>query len=185
MLGFLDPLGCSTGLNQSIFTYLHHVCSITINMQSFSLITSTLFGVINFLITVIDICNQKQEVSPVKVCHDVHRHSHSTNNESLRSEKVLPYTLMLCIAKKYKRYLVGLVHLLCLWNLSNHVLDYCLLYQQKLSMLKFKFGYNYMQYVWEQAEFDIIERKTRISLHFHLQKEQKKLRHAFSYNWRL
>ncbi|KAH9659947.1 hypothetical protein KPL70_024048 [Citrus sinensis] len=40
-------------------------------------------------------------------------------------------------------------------------------------------------YVWEQAEFDIIERKTRISLHFHLQKEQKKLRHAFSYNWRL
>lgn len=99
MLGFLDPLGCSTGLNQSIFTYLHHVCSITINMQSFSLITSTLFGVINFLITVIDICNQKQEVSPVKVCHDVHRHSHSTNNEYLRSETVLPYALMLCIAK--------------------------------------------------------------------------------------
>ncbi|KAF5751608.1 hypothetical protein HS088_TW02G00623 [Tripterygium wilfordii] len=40
-------------------------------------------------------------------------------------------------------------------------------------------------YVWEQAEFDIIERKTRISLHFHLQKQQKKLRHAFSYSWRL
>ncbi|XP_065865272.1 uncharacterized protein [Euphorbia lathyris] len=40
-------------------------------------------------------------------------------------------------------------------------------------------------YIWEQAEFDIIERKTRISLHFHLQKQQKKLRHAFSYSWRL
>ncbi|KAI3408608.1 uncharacterized protein J3R85_020202, partial [Psidium guajava] len=41
------------------------------------------------------------------------------------------------------------------------------------------------KYVWEQAEFDIIERKTRISLHFHLQKPQKKLPHAFSYSWRL
>ncbi|EEF38510.1 uncharacterized protein LOC8271896 isoform X1 [Ricinus communis] len=40
-------------------------------------------------------------------------------------------------------------------------------------------------YIWEQAEFNIIERKTRISLHFHLQKQQKKLRHAFSYSWRL
>ncbi|XP_047158566.1 uncharacterized protein LOC124829144 [Vigna umbellata] len=40
-------------------------------------------------------------------------------------------------------------------------------------------------YVWEQAEFDIIQRKTRISLHFHLKKEQRKLRHAFSYSWRL
>ncbi|XP_021901464.1 uncharacterized protein LOC110817300 isoform X1 [Carica papaya] len=40
-------------------------------------------------------------------------------------------------------------------------------------------------YVWEQAEFDIIERKTRISLHYHLLKQQKKLRHAFSYSWRL
>ncbi|GAV81869.1 hypothetical protein CFOL_v3_25322 [Cephalotus follicularis] len=40
-------------------------------------------------------------------------------------------------------------------------------------------------YVWEQDEFDIIERKTRISLHFHLQKQQRKLRHAFSYSWRL
>lgn len=41
------------------------------------------------------------------------------------------------------------------------------------------------KYVWEQAEFDIIERKTRISLHFHLQKPQKKLPYAFSYSWRL
>ncbi|RDX82303.1 hypothetical protein CR513_36921, partial [Mucuna pruriens] len=40
-------------------------------------------------------------------------------------------------------------------------------------------------YVWEQAEFDIIQRKTRISLHFHMKKEQRKLRHAFSYSWRL
>ncbi|KAL6954824.1 hypothetical protein U1Q18_049069, partial [Sarracenia purpurea var. burkii] len=39
-------------------------------------------------------------------------------------------------------------------------------------------------YVWEQAGFDIVQRKTRISLHFHLQK-QRKLRHAFSYSWRL
>ncbi|XVF05192.1 hypothetical protein REPUB_Repub05bG0150600 [Reevesia pubescens] len=41
------------------------------------------------------------------------------------------------------------------------------------------------RYTWEQAEFDIIERKTRISLQFHLQKKQKRLRHAFSYSWRL
>ncbi|XP_061374086.1 uncharacterized protein LOC133316363 isoform X2 [Gastrolobium bilobum] len=40
-------------------------------------------------------------------------------------------------------------------------------------------------YVWEQAEFDIIQRKTRISLHFHIKKQQRKLRHAFSYSWRL
>ncbi|XP_050215194.1 uncharacterized protein LOC126666231 isoform X2 [Mercurialis annua] len=40
-------------------------------------------------------------------------------------------------------------------------------------------------YIWEQAEFNIIERKTRISLHFNLPKQQKKIRHAFSYTWRL
>ncbi|CAN1171430.1 hypothetical protein LINPERPRIM_LOCUS7963 [Linum perenne] len=40
-------------------------------------------------------------------------------------------------------------------------------------------------YMWEQDEFDIVSRKTRISLHFHLLKQQRKLRHAFSYSWRL
>ncbi|XP_019178843.1 PREDICTED: uncharacterized protein LOC109173979 isoform X2 [Ipomoea nil] len=40
-------------------------------------------------------------------------------------------------------------------------------------------------YVWEQTEFDIIKRKTRISLHFNLQNPKRKLRHAFSYSWRL
>lgn len=40
-------------------------------------------------------------------------------------------------------------------------------------------------YVWEQAGFDIIHRKTRINLHYHLQKPQRKLRYAFSYSWRL
>ncbi|CAA6660691.1 unnamed protein product [Spirodela intermedia] len=39
-------------------------------------------------------------------------------------------------------------------------------------------------YIWEQQEFDIINRTTRISLHFQLGKK-KTLRHAFSYNWRL
>ncbi|KAJ6816365.1 uncharacterized protein M6B38_416395 [Iris pallida] len=38
-------------------------------------------------------------------------------------------------------------------------------------------------YFWEQAEFDIISRRTRISLHFHL--GRKKILHAFSYDWRL
>lgn len=42
-----------------------------------------------------------------------------------------------------------------------------------------------LQYTWEQAEFDVVGRKTRISLHFDLKKQQKKLRHAFSYSWRL
>lgn len=41
-------------------------------------------------------------------------------------------------------------------------------------------------YTWEQTGFDIVQRKTRISLHFTLRKQQKKkLRHAFSYSWRL
>ncbi|PWA90776.1 S-adenosyl-L-methionine-dependent methyltransferases superfamily protein [Artemisia annua] len=41
-------------------------------------------------------------------------------------------------------------------------------------------------YTWEQAGFDIIQRKTRISLHYTLLNHQKKkLRHAFSYSWRL
>lgn len=40
-------------------------------------------------------------------------------------------------------------------------------------------------YTWEQAGFDIIQRKTRISLHFNLHKQHKKIRHAFSYSWRL
>ncbi|KAD5508627.1 hypothetical protein R6Q59_030737 [Mikania micrantha] len=41
-------------------------------------------------------------------------------------------------------------------------------------------------YTWEQAGFDIVQRKTRISLHYTLHKHQnKKLRHAFSYSWRL
>lgn len=39
-------------------------------------------------------------------------------------------------------------------------------------------------YVWEQAEFDIIHRRTRISLHFQLGKKQT-IKHAFSYEWRL
>ncbi|KAL8496377.1 hypothetical protein ACS0TY_020188 [Phlomoides rotata] len=40
-------------------------------------------------------------------------------------------------------------------------------------------------YVWEQAEFDIIQRKTRISLHYNLHKQKRKIRNAFSYSWRL
>ncbi|CAI0544266.1 unnamed protein product [Linum tenue] len=40
-------------------------------------------------------------------------------------------------------------------------------------------------YMWEQDEFDIVARKTKISLHFHLLKQQRKIRHAFSYSWRL
>ncbi|XP_021716391.1 uncharacterized protein LOC110684262 [Chenopodium quinoa] len=40
-------------------------------------------------------------------------------------------------------------------------------------------------YTWEQAEFDVIQRKTRISLHYQLHKPQKKIRNAFSYSWRL
>ncbi|KAK1383041.1 Nuclear transcription factor Y subunit alpha like [Heracleum sosnowskyi] len=40
-------------------------------------------------------------------------------------------------------------------------------------------------YVWEQTGFDILQRKTRISLHYNLQKPPRKIRHAFSYEWRL
>lgn len=40
-------------------------------------------------------------------------------------------------------------------------------------------------YIWEQEEFDILNRTTRISLHFQLGKNQGTLRHAFTYSWRL
>ncbi|XP_047332420.1 uncharacterized protein LOC124936013 [Impatiens glandulifera] len=43
---------------------------------------------------------------------------------------------------------------------------------------------NFM-YTWEQAEFDIITRQTRISLHYRLKKQKKKIENAFSYSWRL
>ncbi|XP_038893554.1 uncharacterized protein LOC120082447 isoform X3 [Benincasa hispida] len=56
--------------------------------------------------------------------------------------------------------------------------------EQKLKLQR-KFANFKAEYIWEQAEFDIIGRKTRISLHFDLKKQQKKLRHAFSYSWRL
>ncbi|XP_057955354.1 uncharacterized protein LOC131149184 [Malania oleifera] len=51
--------------------------------------------------------------------------------------------------------------------------------------LKLQRRFPHFTYIWEQAEFDIIQRRTRISLHYHLQKQQKRLRHAFSYSWRL
>lgn len=40
------------------------------------------------------------------------------------------------------------------------------------------------QYKWEQEEFDVLTRTTRISLHFQL-KNHRVLRRAFSYSWRL
>ncbi|KAH7293151.1 hypothetical protein KP509_28G014100 [Ceratopteris richardii] len=39
-------------------------------------------------------------------------------------------------------------------------------------------------YIWEQDTFDIISRMTKISLHFRL-KNNRMIRHAFTYNWRL
>jgi hypothetical protein len=41
------------------------------------------------------------------------------------------------------------------------------------------------EYTWEQEEFDVTTRTTKISLHFRIFKEQRVLRHAFSYHWRL
>lgn len=39
-------------------------------------------------------------------------------------------------------------------------------------------------YLWEQEAFDVITRTTKISLHFQL-KNNRMLRHAFTYHWRL
>ncbi|KAI5065973.1 hypothetical protein GOP47_0018597 [Adiantum capillus-veneris] len=39
-------------------------------------------------------------------------------------------------------------------------------------------------YVWEQEAFDVINRMTKISLHFQL-KNNRMIRHAFTYHWRL
>ncbi|PKA67172.1 hypothetical protein AXF42_Ash004664 [Apostasia shenzhenica] len=50
--------------------------------------------------------------------------------------------------------------------------------------LQLKRKFSNFTYIWEQEEFDIISRRTRISLHFHLGKKHI-LRHAFSYDWRL
>ncbi|XP_057534109.1 uncharacterized protein LOC130812602 [Amaranthus tricolor] len=51
--------------------------------------------------------------------------------------------------------------------------------------LKLRRRFPNFTYIWEQAEFDVIQRKTRISLHYQLQKPQRKIRNAFSYSWRL
>ncbi|KAL8151137.1 hypothetical protein V2J09_020945 [Rumex salicifolius] len=51
--------------------------------------------------------------------------------------------------------------------------------------LKLKRRFPNFTYTWEQEEFDIIERKTRISLHYQLHKSKRTIRHAFSYSWRL
>lgn len=45
-------------------------------------------------------------------------------------------------------------------------------------------NWNFVQYIWEQEEFDVINRRTKISLHFQFGKK-KTMRHAFSYHWRL
>uniref|UniRef100_A0A1D1XDR3 Uncharacterized protein n=1 Tax=Anthurium amnicola TaxID=1678845 RepID=A0A1D1XDR3_9ARAE len=50
--------------------------------------------------------------------------------------------------------------------------------------LKLQRRFSGFTYIWEQQEFDIVNRTTRISLHFHMGKKQI-LRHAFSYHWRL
>ncbi|XP_068664069.1 uncharacterized protein [Aristolochia californica] len=50
--------------------------------------------------------------------------------------------------------------------------------------LRLKRKFSNFKYVWEQEDFDIINRTTRISLHFQLGKHQT-IHHAFSYNWRL
>ncbi|XP_002980045.2 uncharacterized protein LOC9638833 [Selaginella moellendorffii] len=51
--------------------------------------------------------------------------------------------------------------------------------------LRIRRRYSDFTYTWEQEEFDIIKRTTRISLHFQLAKSRRVLRHAFSYHWRL
>jgi len=51
--------------------------------------------------------------------------------------------------------------------------------------LKLRRRYEDFMYVWEQEDFNIINRTTKISLHFYLSKNQRSLRYAFSYHWRL
>lgn len=51
--------------------------------------------------------------------------------------------------------------------------------------LKLRRRYEHFTYVWEQEDFNIISRTTKISLHFLLNNKQGSLRHAFTYHWRL
>lgn len=51
--------------------------------------------------------------------------------------------------------------------------------------LKLRRRFEKFSYTWEQEEFDIVNRTTRISLHFRLNNNQGVIRHAFSYYWRL
>lgn len=51
--------------------------------------------------------------------------------------------------------------------------------------LKLQRKFSSFTYTWEQEEFDVIQRKTRISLHYQLHQPRKKIRNAFSYSWRL
>lgn len=50
--------------------------------------------------------------------------------------------------------------------------------------LQLKNRYPNFTYTWEQEEVNIVNRKTKISIHFQLKNKQT-LRHAFSYSWRL
>ncbi|KAH9321709.1 hypothetical protein KI387_016348, partial [Taxus chinensis] len=50
--------------------------------------------------------------------------------------------------------------------------------------LKLRRRHEHFTYVWEQEDFNIISRTTKISLHFHLNKMQRSFRHAFTYHWR-
>ncbi|CAN6438948.1 unnamed protein product [Victoria cruziana] len=50
--------------------------------------------------------------------------------------------------------------------------------------LRLQRRYHSFTYIWEQTDFDAINRTTRISLHFNFTK-QRSLRHAFTYHWRL
>lgn len=52
------------------------------------------------------------------------------------------------------------------------------------SHLKLRRHFHDFTYVWEQEAFDVINRMTKISLHFQL-KNNRVIRHAFTYHWRL
>ncbi|KAJ7540715.1 hypothetical protein O6H91_10G027800 [Diphasiastrum complanatum] len=51
--------------------------------------------------------------------------------------------------------------------------------------MKLRRRYEEFMYIWEQEDFDVVTRTTRISLHFQLNKSHRMLRHAFTYRWRL
>ncbi|PKI40529.1 hypothetical protein CRG98_039089 [Punica granatum] len=140
----------------------------------------------------LDECDKKDCTPQVNASTSIGTKSSRINTEQLPSRDIIcAFNYSCCCLHSRKDLVLYFRHVLSALSKKGgiFVMD---LYggtssEQKLRLQrKFpNFTATNVQYTWEQAEFDIVARKTRISLHFHIQKQQKKMRDVFSYSWRL